>query len=587
VISVGFTRLPLTWRDLVTRTVTEFVADNGLGLAAQLAYYYFFSLFPAILVAIALAGFFPLEDFLDRIVSTLGGVVPTDVITIVQEQIRKISQGDKGGVLTFGLVAALWSSSAAMVGLIAALNRAYDVQESRPWWKVRLLALVLTLALAVFILVAFALVLLGPSVADHVARVTGLGPVFSWTWKVLQWPVVCALVALGTGIVYYFAPDAEQEWVWVTPGSVLTTVLWLVASLGFKYYVSSFGAYTETYGAIGGVMVLLLWFYLSGLVTLLGAELNAEIAHAAPPGQGAGEKGPGPAERHRRSRRRAPVGAPAGTVRGGPTGRVPPRDGPGLRTLLRRGALALVPLLWTTALDAAPVRVRFPEGTTRGFLAIRNARGELIGHGELRQKPRGDEIDSRLLLQFRNGSVHDEATTYSQQGTFRLESYRLTQRGPSFPGAEISFDRRSGRYRARTRARAEGPEDSASGELAMPADLYNGMALLVLKNMLPGEQATGQLAVFTPKPRLLRMDLRQEGEDRVVFAGAPKQATRHLVNLEIGGITGVVAAVIGKSPPDLRYWLVLGEIPAFVRFEGSMFLNGPVWRVEMAGVERP
>jgi hypothetical protein len=236
-------------------------------------------------------------------------------------------------------------------------------------------------------------------------------------------------------------------------------------------------------------------------------------------------------------------------------------------------------LLCVTALEAAPVRVRFTEGTTRGFLAIRNSQGELIGHGELRQKPRGDEVDSRLVLQFRNGSVHDEATTYSQRGAFRLESYRLTQRGPSFPGAEISFDRRSGRYRARTRARADGAEDTASGELEMPADLYNGMTLLVLKNMAPGEQATGQLAVFTPKARLLRMDLRREGEDRVVFAGDPKLATRHLVHLEIGGITGVVAAVIGKDPPDLRYWLVLGEIPAFVRFEGSMFLNGPVWRV--------
>ena len=119
----------------------------------------------------------------------------------------------------------------------------------------------------------------------------------------------------------------------------------------------------------------------------------------------------------------------------------------------------------------------------------------------------------------------------------------------------------------------------------MPADLANGMTLLMLKNLTPGERTTAQLAAFTPKPRLLRMDLHQEGEDRVVFAGDAKQAARYLVNLEIGGVTGLVASVIGKSPPDLRYWLALGEIPAFVRFEGAMFLNGPVWRVEMAGVE--
>jgi hypothetical protein len=254
---------------------------------------------------------------------------------------------------------------------------------------------------------------------------------------------------------------------------------------------------------------------------------------------------------------------------------------------LRYGFLVLMPLFCATALDAAPVRVRFPEGTTRGFLAIRTPQGELIGRGELRQKPRGDEIDSRLLLQFKNGSVHEEVTTYSQRGVLRLESYRLTQRGPSFPGAEISFDRKSGRYQAKARERTDGPEQTASGEFEMPADLYNGMALVVLKNMVPAEGATGQLAAFTPKPRLLRMEFRQEGEDRVFFAGDPKQAARHLVNLEIGGVSGVVASLIGKIPPDLRYWLALGEIPAFVRFEGSMFLNGPVWRVEMAGVERP
>ena len=292
-ICFGFSDLPCSWRTLARRTIAEFRSDNGLGLAAELAYYFFFSLFPAVLVGIALASFFPLANFLDRIVTTLAGVVPADVITIVQDQIRKISEGQHGGVLTFGLLVALWSSSAAMMGLIDALNRAYDIEEGRSWWKVRLLAIGLTLALAAFILLAFALVLLGPTAADYVARVTGLGPVFAWTWKVLQWPVVLALVALGAGLVYYFGPDAEQEWVWVTPGSVLAAALWFVASLGFKLYVTRFGAYTETYGAIGGVMVLLLWFYISGLVMLLGAELNAEIEHASPYGKAAGEKVPG------------------------------------------------------------------------------------------------------------------------------------------------------------------------------------------------------------------------------------------------------------------------------------------------------
>src|SRR4029077_3276688 len=121
-----------------------------------------------------------------------------------------------------------------------------------------------------------------------------------------------------------------------------------------------------------------------------------------------------------------------------------------------------------------------------------------------------------------------------------------------------------------------GSEETASGEFDMPIDLANGMALLLLKNLLPGERTTAQMVAFLPKPRLLKMELGQEGEDRVVFAGHPRQAARFLVNLEIGGLTGVLPSMIVKSPPDLGYWLALGDLPAFVRFEGSMFLNGPV-----------
>ena len=127
----GFANLPLGWWELLSRTAKEFVADNGLGLAAQLAYYFFFSLFPAVLVGLAFASFFPLEHFVDRMVATLGGVVPGDIIRIVQDQVRKISEGNHGGLLTFGVLAALWSSSAAIMGLIDALNHAYDIEEGR------------------------------------------------------------------------------------------------------------------------------------------------------------------------------------------------------------------------------------------------------------------------------------------------------------------------------------------------------------------------------------------------------------------------------------------------------------------------
>jgi len=120
-----------------------------------------------------------------------------------------------------------------------------------------------------------------------------LGPAFVWTWKILQWPVVFGLVALAIAMIYYYAPDAEQKWIWITPGSVIATLLWLLTSLAFKLYVSRFGSYNATYGAIGGVIVLMLWFYISALAVLIGSEMNAEIEHASPYGKDPGEKVPG------------------------------------------------------------------------------------------------------------------------------------------------------------------------------------------------------------------------------------------------------------------------------------------------------
>jgi membrane protein len=179
------------------------------------------------------------------------------------------------------------------VALIGALNRAYDIEESRQWWKVRLTAIGLTLALALMVLISFSLVVAGPAVAERLAASFGLGAAFEWSWKILQWPLAFFLVTTALGLVYYFAPDADQEWVWITPGAVVATLLWFVVSLAFKVYVTNFTNYNVTYGAVGAVIVLMLWFYISGLAMLIGAELNAEIEHASPYGKEPGEKVPG------------------------------------------------------------------------------------------------------------------------------------------------------------------------------------------------------------------------------------------------------------------------------------------------------
>lgn len=304
-------RLPITigWGELIKRTVKETVTDSCFGLAAQLAYYYFLSVFPALLVVVALTSFFP-RNLLDHILAWFSSFTPPDVLQIVRAQIQLIlGSGGQAGLVTVGALGALWSSSSAMNATIDTLNRAYGIKEARAWWKVQVLAIVLTVIMSVFVLVAFTLVVAGPELAERIAARHGLGPVFAWSWKILQWPVVFLLISEGFACVYYLAPDVEQRWPWILPGAHLATALWLLISLGFRFYVMHFGQFNKMYGTIGGVIVMLLWFYLSGLVLLFGAEFNSEIEHASPFGKAEGEKVPG---EHRhwlfRSRRHRGIG---------------------------------------------------------------------------------------------------------------------------------------------------------------------------------------------------------------------------------------------------------------------------------------
>lgn len=285
-------QIPLTWSELLKRTAKEFSTDDVLGLAAQMAYYFLFALAPAVVCVIAIASYLPFSSIQD-LISSLDGLAPAAVVDILRDQLANIAEGEHTGALTFGFLVALWSSSAAMVSIIDALNKAYDIEEARPWWKVRLNAILLTIGVATFIVLAFTMVVIGPTIIDYVASTVGLGPAFATAWNLARWPLALVLVALGVGLVYYFAPDAEQDWEWITPGAVLATVLWLVASLAFKFYVSNFADYNESYGSLGGVIILMLWFYMSALAILLGAEMNAEIEHASPHGKDPGEKVPG------------------------------------------------------------------------------------------------------------------------------------------------------------------------------------------------------------------------------------------------------------------------------------------------------
>jgi membrane protein len=285
--------VPISWGELLKRTSRDAMEDDVLGLAAQLAYYFFLALFPAILFVFALTSFLPVSDVLGRGVQAMAPLLPPEVLTFLTDQLTRVADAESGGILTLGIVGAVWSSSAAVVAIIDTLNAAYDIEEGRPWWKVRLLAIGLTLALAALILIALGLIVAGPEVAEYLGRTVGFGAAFESSWKILQWPLAFFLVSTAFGVVYYFAPDAEQDWVWITPGAVLGTVVWLAVSLGFRFYVTNFTDYNATYGTVGGVVVLLLWFYISGIAILVGAELNAEIEHSSPHGKAPGEKRPG------------------------------------------------------------------------------------------------------------------------------------------------------------------------------------------------------------------------------------------------------------------------------------------------------
>jgi membrane protein len=283
----------LGWKEILTRTLQRMWRDDAQALAAQLSYYFFLALFPALLCLIAFASFFPLQHLTEDMVRLLGPFAPAEVLDLLKQQMMTIAEGRHGGLLSLGLLGAIWSSSSAMLAVVSAMNRAYEIGETRPWWNVRVTAIFLTIALALFIVIAFTLIVAGPQLADFLGRHLGFGAVFVWTWKILQWPLAFLLVTTGLGLIYYYAPDADQEWVWITPGAVTAAALWFMGSLLFRVYAVNFGHYQATYGAIGGMILLLLWFFLSGLVIVIGAEMNAEIEHASPWGKAPGEQTPG------------------------------------------------------------------------------------------------------------------------------------------------------------------------------------------------------------------------------------------------------------------------------------------------------
>jgi membrane protein len=290
----------LSWKQLGKRVWKEIQKDDVFGRAAQLAYYFLLALFPLLLFLTSVIGVVMGSDsgLRDSLFDYLNRMLPASASQLVNTTISEVSNASSGGKITFGILAALWAASNGMGAITEALNIAYDVKESRPWWKQRLTAVTLTIALSVLIISALILVLSGGRMADWLAVNYGLGETFRISWKILQWPIVLAFMLLAFALIYYFAPDLrEQKWAWITPGAVIGVVLWLLVSFGFRLYLHFFDSYSKTYGTLGAVIVLMLWLYLTGASILIGGEINSEIEHAAaeagaPDAKEAGEKAP-------------------------------------------------------------------------------------------------------------------------------------------------------------------------------------------------------------------------------------------------------------------------------------------------------
>ena len=258
-------------------TVQEFQRDDALGLAAQLAYYLILALFPFILVLVSLMGTFGSPELASEVLSYFRQVMPEEAYEIIETFTANIISGraEAPGLLSFGILFTIWAASGAFAALINALNRAYDVQETRPFWKVRGIAILMTLGLSALILAGVLLLVLGPQIGQFIANFFGLSDLFELVWNIVRWPVALFFLVFTVALLYYFAPDANQPFRWITPGGLIGVLLWVLASVVFNFYVSNFGSYNKTYGSIGAVIVLLLYLYISSLTILFGATLNA------------------------------------------------------------------------------------------------------------------------------------------------------------------------------------------------------------------------------------------------------------------------------------------------------------------------
>jgi membrane protein len=257
--------------------------DQLTNQAAQFSYYFLFAIFPLLLCLTALFGIFVVPGSVQQraISEYLGPILPGAAFGVLESTLKDIARGSSAGKFSLGLLVALWSASSGMSAVIQGLNVAYRAQDKRPWWKEKILSIVLTAVVTSLLAVALLIVISGGDVVSALARKFGWPHVIVQVWDVAQWFVLLMFVLLAFGIMYHFAPDVPRERLrCLVPGTVIGVGIWLTVSFLFRYYVRHFGNYTVTYGAIGAIIVLMLWFYLSSLAILIGGEVNSVVEHS-------------------------------------------------------------------------------------------------------------------------------------------------------------------------------------------------------------------------------------------------------------------------------------------------------------------
>ena len=249
--------------------------------------------------------------------------------------------------------------------------------------------------------------------------------------------------------------------------------------------------------------------------------------------------------------------------------------------------LLLAVLLGSFPLTAAPIPVRFAEGSIHGFLVLRTQEGRFLAQGDLLEVARGAEIQKTTRFRFKDGSLFEETVVFTQHGVYALQSYRLERRGPAFTeDTKISLERATGKYRVETKTHKDGSAKVLEGSLILPPDVYNGMIPTILRELGKGAGATVHFLAFTPEPRIIQLEITPSGGLKMMVGETEVTAVHYVLKARLGTWLKIVAKLLGRTPKDAHAWILDGEVPAFVGFEGQFYTSDPVWRIELVSPTR-